>query len=230
MSIKAAARRSAAAAKRVPVGSLLAVLALLLLALQGCGGGAAQREGEGAAPPGPGDESGYRLVEAYRIGVDDTLQVSVWRHEDLSVSVPVRPDGQISVPLGGEVAAAGRTPPEVARSIEEALAEYVRDPQVAVIVTELNSHEYLSRVRVTGAVPSPLSLPYRPGMTVLDLVLEAGGTTEFAAPSRARVYRRSGTQTQTMDVRLDRILEDGDLDSNIELRPGDVVTVPERVF
>jgi polysaccharide export outer membrane protein len=216
--------------KAGPGGLLLTVLALLLLALQGCGGGAAQREGEGVGPAEPDEKEGYRLVDSYRIGVDDTLQVSVWRHEDLSVSVPVRPDGQISVPLGGEIEAAGRTPPEVARSIEEALSEFVREPQVAVIVTELNSHEYLSRVRVTGAVPSPLSLPYRPGMTVLDLVLEAGGITEFAAPSRARVYRRSGTQTRTMDVRLDRILEGGDLDSNIELRPGDVVTVPERVF
>ncbi|MGM0412795.1 MAG: XrtA/PEP-CTERM system exopolysaccharide export protein [Pseudomonadota bacterium] len=206
------------------------LLALAVATLAACGGGAAQREGAGGAPSGSGDASGYRLVESYQIGVDDTLQVSVWRHEDLSVSVPVRPDGQISVPLGGEVEAAGRTPPEVARSIEQALSEFVRDPQVAVIVTELNSHEYLSRVRVTGAVPSPLSIPYRPGMTVLDLVLEAGGVTEFAAPSRSRVYRRTGSKTETMDVRLDRILEDGDLDSNIELRPGDVVTVPERIF
>ncbi|SFC97989.1 polysaccharide export outer membrane protein [Thiohalospira halophila DSM 15071] len=216
--------------KEGPGGLLLAVLALLLVVLQGCGGGAVQREGEGAGPVAPDGMEGYRLVESYRIGVDDTLQVSVWRHEDLSVSVPVRPDGRISVPLGGEIEAAGRTPPEVARSIEGALSEFVRDPQVAVIVTELNSHEYLSRVRVTGAVPSPLSIPYRPGMTVLDLVLEAGGVTEFAAPSRSRVYRRTGTKTETMSVRLDRILEDGDLDSNIELRPGDVVTVPERVF
>ncbi|MFP4181637.1 XrtA/PEP-CTERM system exopolysaccharide export protein [Thiohalospira sp.] len=202
---------------------------MFLTSLAGCGGSAGLREeaqGEEKAAGAPG----YRLVDSYRIGVDDTLQVSVWRHEDLSVSVPVRPDGRISVPLGGEVEAAGRYPADVADSIEEKLADYVREPQVAVIVTELNSHDYLSRVRVTGAVASPLSLAYRPGMTVLDLVLEAGGVTEFAAPGRARLYRREGDETGSTRIHLDDILESGDLESNLELRPGDVVTVPERIF
>src|SRR5690606_2241654 len=117
---------------------------------------------------------------------DDMVSVTVWRNDDLNVVVPVRPDGRISVPLIGDVAAGGRTPLEVADDIEERLSAYVRDPQVAVILTELRSHEYLSRVRVTGAVRDPVSLAYRQGMTVLDAVLAAGGPTEFAAKDRTQ--------------------------------------------
>jgi polysaccharide biosynthesis/export protein len=166
----------------------------------------------------------------YRIGVDDQLQISVWRNPELSVSVPVRPDGRISVPLIGDVVAGGRSPEEVARDIEAQLAAYVRDPKVAVILTELRSHEFISRVRVTGAVRTPISIPYRQGMTVLDAVLQAGGVNEFAAANRTRLYRRNGESTQTLPVRLGAILGSGDLDTNIEVMAGDVITVPERAL
>ncbi len=169
-------------------------------------------------------------ADLYRIGVDDQLQVSVWRNPELSVSVPVRPDGRISVPLIGDVLAGGRSPEEVARDIEEQLAAYVRDPKVAVILTELRSHEFISRVRVTGAVRTPISIPHRQGMTVLDAVLQAGGVNEFAAANRTRLYRREGDTTETVPVRLGAILGSGDLDTNIEVRPGDVITVPERAL
>lgn len=169
-------------------------------------------------------------ADLYRIGVDDQLQVSVWRNPELSVSVPVRPDGRISVPLIGDVLAGGRSPEEVARNIEEQLAAYIRDPKVAVILTELRSHEFISRVRVTGAVRTPISIPHRQGMTVLDAVLQAGGVNEFAAANRTRLYRREGEATQTLPVRLGAILGSGDLDTNIEVRPGDVITVPERAL
>ncbi|WP_298855660.1 XrtA/PEP-CTERM system exopolysaccharide export protein [uncultured Aquimonas sp.] len=169
-------------------------------------------------------------ADLYRIGVDDQLQVSVWRNPELSVSVPVRPDGRISVPLIGDVLAGGRSPEEVARDIEEQLAAYIRDPKVAVILTELRSHEFISRVRVTGAVRTPISIPHRQGMTVLDAVLQAGGVNEFAAANRTRLYRREGEATQTLPVRLGAILGSGDLDTNIEVRPGDVITVPERAL
>lgn len=168
--------------------------------------------------------------DLYRIGVDDQLQVAVWRNPELSVSVPVRPDGRISVPLVGDVLAGGRTPEEVARDIEGQLAAYVRDPKVAVILTELRSHEFLSRVRVTGAVRTPISIPYRQGMTVLDAVLQAGGVSEFAAANRTRLYRREGGDTQALNVRLGAILGSGDLETNLEVRPGDVITVPERAL
>ena len=163
----------------------------------------------------------------YRIGVDDVVKVSVWRNEDLSVTVPVRPDGKISVPLVGDVTAGGRTPAEVGATIEEKLAAYVRDPKVAVILTELNSHEFLSRVRVTGAVNKPVSIPYRQGMTVLDAVLEAGGVNDFASSNRTRLYRKNG---QSLDVKLKSLLERGDLATNFPVQPGDVITVPERAF
>lgn len=106
----------------------------------------------------------------------------------------------------------------------------MRDPQVAVILTELRSHEYLSRVRVTGAVRQPVSIPYRPDMTVLDAVLAAGGITEFAAPDRSSLYRKNSNNTQSYQVRLDRILNRGDLATNFTVAPGDVITIPERVL
>ncbi|WP_070988386.1 XrtA/PEP-CTERM system exopolysaccharide export protein [Halofilum ochraceum] len=169
-------------------------------------------------------------VENYRIGPADMVQVDVWRNPDVSVTTPVRPDGMISVPLVGDVRAGGRTPEELAEVVEQALGYYIRDTEVTVIVTELNSHEYLYRVRVTGAVETPLSMAFRPGMTVLDLVLEAGGMTEFASPNRSRLYRSDGKERRTYPVRLDDILADGDLTTNYTLRPGDIVAVPERLF
>jgi polysaccharide export outer membrane protein len=169
-------------------------------------------------------------VQDYRIGVDDLVSVTVWRNDDLNVVVPVRPDGRISVPLIGDVAAGGRTPQEVADDIEEKLGVYVRDPQVAVILTELRSHEYLSRVRVTGAVRDPISLPYRQGMTVLDAVLAAGGPTEFAAQDRTQLHRRGDEGSRSYAVPLASLLERGDLTANFPVQPGDVITVPERVF
>jgi polysaccharide export outer membrane protein len=169
-------------------------------------------------------------ASAYRIGVDDVVQVSVWRSPELSVTAPVRPDGNITVPLVGDVQAAGRLPDEVAKEVQTKLATYVREPQVTVILTELRSHEYLSRVRVTGAVRQPVSIPYRQGMTVLDAVLAAGGVTEFAAADRSGLYRRTGQETVSYAVKLDRILNGGDLATNYPVAPGDVITVPERAL
>src|SRR6266850_8566103 len=170
------------------------------------------------------------LTQDYRIGVDDRVQVNVWRNPELSIAGPVRPDGKISVPLIGDVEAGGRTPTEVAENIKKQLSTYVRDPNVAVIVIELRSHEYLTRVRVTGAVRTPRSLTYRPGMTILDVVLEAGGVNDFASPNRTKLYRRGKDKTEVFDIELGDILSKGRLESNVSLRPGDVITVPERLF
>jgi polysaccharide biosynthesis/export protein len=166
----------------------------------------------------------------YRIGADDRVQIVVWRNPDLSVTAPVRPDGKISVPIIGDVEAGGRTPSEVAEIIKKRLSEYVRDPNVVVIMTELRSHEFLSRVRVTGAVRTPRSMPHRQGMTVLDAVLEAGGVNDFASPNRTKVYRKVKDKTQVFEVDLGDILKKGRLETNYSLKPGDVVTVPERLF
>ncbi len=184
-----------------------------------------------ATPSTSPDDIDLQERGAYLIGVDDTLKVSVWRNEDLSVEVPVRPDGYISVPLIGEVAAGGRPAYDVARDIERKLSKFIRQPQVSVILTSIVSSEFLSRVRVTGAVRNPISMPYRPGMTVLDLVLESGGVNEFAVSQRAKLYRRHADgSNKTYSIKLGSILNEGDLRSNYALQPGDVITVPERKF
>ena len=198
-----------------------AILLSMLVAACASSGGSV------SVPPEEGLRGG---VDVYRIGVDDIVQISVWRNPELGITVPVRPDGKISVPLVGDVEAGGRTPTEVSADIQDKLAAYVRDPQVAVILTDLRSHEYLSRVRVTGAVRQPVSIPYRQGMTVLDAVLAAGGITEFAAPDRSDLHRRADDGTRTYEVRLDRILSRGDLSTNYPVSPGDVITVPERTL
>jgi polysaccharide export outer membrane protein len=202
------------------VASALRAIGLSLL-LAGCASTASLTSG---APPAP------MAADDYQIGVDDMVQVSVWRNPELSITAPVRPDGKISVPLVGDVVAGGRTPNEVAKDVQDKLAAYVREPQVTVILTELRSHEYLSRVRVTGAVRTPVSIPYRQGMTVLDAVLAAGGVTEFAAPDRSSLHRMSGSSAQAFEVQLDHILKSGDLSTNYKVAPGDVITVPERIL
>ena len=200
------------------------VALLFVLVLSGCAASAGMRSAPALNPD-------LMAVSAYHIGVDDQLQISVWQNPDLSVTVPVRPDGKITVPLIGDVQAGGQTPEAVAATIQGKLKSFVRDPQVAVILTELRSHEYLSRVRVTGAVRTPVSLPYRQGMTILDAVLAAGGTTEFAAADKTELYRRSGDgTTQWYAVQLGKILQQGELATNYPVQPGDVVTVPQRAF
>ncbi len=179
------------------------------------------------APPPAAPAVEPEFADEYRIGVGDALSINVWRNADLSVQVPVRPDGKISVPLAGDVMVGGKTPEEVGADITSRLATFIRDPYVTVIVTDMGSDQYRSRVRVTGAVAQPVSLPYRQGMTVLDVVLEAGGVTEFANAGNATLYRRDG---QRIDIDLARILNRGDMSTNYSLRPGDVITIPERAF
>ncbi len=166
----------------------------------------------------------------YRLGDGDMVKVSVWKNPDLSVEVPVRPDGFISVPLVGDVRAGGKTPEEIAEDTERKLLQFIRTPQVSIIVTELNSAEFQNRVRVVGAVSEPRSISHRNGMTVLDLVLEAGGLNEFASSQAAKLYRRVDDKPQVYPIYLKSILEDGILDTNYSLLPGDVISVPERRF
>lgn len=203
--------------------ALTALSLPLCLLLAACASGG---RSQAAAPP----TELPNAIDSYLIGVDDIVQVTVWRNPELGITVPVRPDGKISVPLVGDVDAAGLTPEEVATDVQRKLEAFVRDPQVAVILTDLRSHEYLSRVRVTGAVQQPVSIPYRQGMTVLDAVLAAGGVTEFAAPGRSDLHRKGDEGSQTYAVRLDLILDRGDLATNYPVAPGDVITVPERTF
>jgi polysaccharide export outer membrane protein len=164
----------------------------------------------------------------YRIGPGDSLQVFVWRNPDLTVTVPVRPDGKISTPLVEDMVAVGKTPSGLARDIEKALAEYVKAPQVNVIVTQPAS--VFSQVKVIGQVLHPQALPYHDGMTVLDAVLAVGGLGQFAAGNRSHVVRElKGKQTE-LKVKLEALVNDGDMTQNLALRPGDVLVVPESRF
>jgi len=164
----------------------------------------------------------------YLIGPGDTIQVFVWRNPDLTVTIPVRPDGKISTPLVEDMVAVGKTPSGLARDIEKALAEYVKAPQVNVIVTIPAS--VFSQVKVIGQVLHPQALPYREGMTVLDAVLAVGGLGQFAAGNRAHIVRTVGGKEQEIKVKLEALVNSGDMKQNLLLRPGDVLVVPESRF
>ena len=169
-------------------------------------------------------------VPHYRLAVADVIKISVWHNKRLSETVPVRPDGRISMPLIGSVLVAGHTASGVARTIKTKLAYYVRDPQVTVIVTHIVQDSYRDRIRVTGAVEHPASLRYEPGMTVLDAVLDAGGINTFAAANDTEIHRVVGHSERVIHVHLGNILSEGRLGTNYRLRPGDIITVPERLL
>jgi len=170
------------------------------------------------------------VITEYTVGIGDQLAISVWRNPDLSVEVPVRPDGKVSVPLAGDLMAAGKTPMQLANDITAQLSNFLKGPQVTVIVTNPASSDFQRRVRVTGAVNNPVSLPYREGMTVLDLVLLAEGLNDFAAGQNATLYRRSAGKVTAYPVNLDHLLNKGKLEDNYPLQPSDVLSVPERLF
>ena len=199
---------------------------LLIIGLTGCVG----------KPHLPGQqETGVAqgpkvLVDAYEMSVGDEVQVTVWKNPELSVTEPIRPDGKIAVPLIGDVMAAGREPEALAADIREKLSVYVKNPNVTVILLALKGHEFLSRIRVTGAVEENISIPYSQGMTVLDAVLEAGSVDLYADGNRTKLYRRTEEGSEAYDIRLDDIMEEGDMKTNIFLVPGDIITVPERRF
>ena len=179
------------------------------------------------AEPAPAAQSATTSPE-YLIGPGDTLQVFVWRNPELSVTVPVRPDGRISTPLVEDMPAVGKTPTQLARDIEKVLSEYVRSPQVNVIVTKPESA--FSQVRVIGQVLKPAPVAYREGMTVLDAVLAVGGLTTFAAGNRAHLIRVQDGKQVEIPIKLDSLMNKGDMSQNLKLKPGDVVVIPESRF
>lgn len=180
-----------------------------------------------AAGPAGGQQPGAAAAD-YLIGPGDTLQVFVWRNPELSTTVPVRPDGRISTPLVEDMTAVGKTPTQLARDIEKVLAEYVRSPQVNVIVTQPQSA--FSQVKVIGQVLKPAPVPFREGMTVLDAVLAVGGLTNFAAGNRARLVRTQDGKQLEIPIKLDSLMNKGDMSQNLKLQPGDVLVVPESRF
>lgn len=169
-------------------------------------------------------------VADYRMGVGDKISVQVWKSPELSVDVPIRPDGKVSVPLVGDVEAAGKTTKALSSELTTAFGAFVRNPQVTIIIRDPVSANFLRRVRVTGAIKQPLSVVHQQGMTVLDLVLLAGGLTEFANANQAKLYRKYGDKVEVFPVLLDDILKKGGLETNYLLTPADIITVPERLF
>jgi polysaccharide export outer membrane protein len=164
----------------------------------------------------------------YVIGPGDEIEVFVWQNRDLSVTVPVRPDGKISTPLDEDMVAVGKTPAQLGHDIEMKLSEYVRSPHVNVIVTKPAS--VFSQVKVIGQVVRPQAVAYRDGMTVLDAVLAVGGLTEYAAGNRAHIVRMENGEEKDISVRLGALVNGGDMSQNLPLKPGDVLVVPESRF
>lgn len=194
---------------------------ILALTFAGCAVSAPPSSDGGAAPP--------ESTTNYIIGPGDSLDIFVWRNPELSVKVPVRPDGKISAPLVEDMVAAGKSPTQLARDIEAVLGEYVREPKVTVIVGEFVG-TFTEQIRVVGQATQPRSLAYRDRMTVLDAMIEVGGLTPQAAGNRAKLVRWENGKQIDIPVRLNDLLNKGKIEANVMLRPGDVLIIPESVF
>lgn len=177
-------------------------------------------------PPAPVvvDTSSY----TYIIGAGDSVNIIVWRNPELSMSVPVRPDGKISAPLVEEVPAQGKTPQQLARDVEKVLSTYVRDPVVTVLVSGFVG-PYSEQIRVVGAAARPQFLPYKVKMTVLDVMIQVGGLTDFAAGNSATILRTSEGNKQ-YSVRLRDLLRGGDVTANVDMKAGDILIIPQSYF
>lgn len=162
----------------------------------------------------------------YVIGPLDTVEVFVWRAPDVSVRVPVRPDGKISTPLVEDMQASGKTPTQLARDLENELRTYLQDPVVTVIVHQFQG-PLSQQVRVVGEAAQPVSVPYRSQMTVLDVMIAVGGLTQFADGNAAVLIRGRGEDQRAMRVRLDDLMREGDISANAPVAPGDIILIPE---
>ena len=194
------------------VGITLAIAVLLA----GCGT---------TYPPAP--ERATAADYNYLIGPLDTLNIIVWRNTDLSSTVPVRPDGKVTVPLVEDMPALGKTPTQLARDIEKAMSKVIRDPVVTVLVTQFVG-PFSEQIRVVGEAQRPQSLPYRDRMTLLDVMIAVGGLTDFADGNAASVVRTS--EGRQYGVRIKDLIRRGDVTANIEMKPGDVVIIPQSWF
>jgi len=192
-------------------GTLLAVALLLVAA---CGSSAVRPENC------PVIKSG---LDNYVIGPGDTLQIVVWRNEELSTEIPVRPDGKISTPLVDDMVASGKTPSQLGADMEVVLGEFLRTPEVSVIVTQQGAS---NQIQVVGEVNSPQAISYREGLRAIDVIVAVGGLNEFAAGNRSRVIRQTDDGQVDCQVKIKNLLE-GDMTQNILIFPGDVLVIPE---
>ena len=176
-----------------------------------------------------GESPAAAIANEYRIGPGDVLNVFVFNQPELSVTVPVRPDGLISTPLVENMSAAGKTPSELGRDVEKRLADFVRTPKVNIIVTNFVGI-YGDQIRVVGQAAHPQSLAYRNGMTLLDVMIAVGGLAEFAAGNRARLVRNHDGKSVEIKVRLQDLVNGGDIKANVPMQPGDVLIIPQSRF
>lgn len=197
-----------------------ALLVLLAPIVQACSSG---------APASSAPVASAQPERGYLIGPGDTLGVFVWHNPDLSITVPVRPDGRISLPLLQDVEAAQKTPAQLSDEIKAGLSKYVREPIVTVVVTQFVG-PYSQQVRVIGEAAQPKAIPYRTDMSVLDVMIAVGGLTQFAAGNRTVLVRTVDGKKETLTVRLADLMKDGDMTANVPIMPGDVLVIPEAWF
>lgn len=165
----------------------------------------------------------------YRVGPGDNLSIMVWRNPEVSTSVQVRPDGKITAPLVEDLPAAGKTSTELARDIETALAQFIQQPKVTVMVSSFSGN-YDEQIRIIGQATRPQTLPFRRKMSLMDVMIAVGGITDFASGNRATIIRTIDGKQQKIDVRLDDLIKGGDISANTYMYPGDVLIIPESFF
>lgn len=183
---------------------------------------------ETASPPAP---SATRPdPSAYLIGAGDNLQIFVWKNQDLSTDVPVRPDGKITTPLVQDMQAQGKTPTQLAADLRQQLATYIQDPVVTVVVKSFAAPANAAAIRVIGAAATPKTVPYRTGLTALDVLIEVGGLNSFANGNAAQLLRRENGAYRSYPLHLKDLVNQGDLKANVDLMPGDIIRIPERWF
>lgn len=164
----------------------------------------------------------------YIIGPGDMVNIVVWRNPELSMVVPVRPDGKIAAPLVEDLPAMGKDATTLARDIEAALGKFIRDPVVTVVVTAFVG-PYSEQIRVVGEAAKPQTLPYKQKMTLLDVMIAVGGMTDFA-DGNATTLLRTAEQDKQYKVRVKDLIKRGDVSANVEMKPGDVLIIPRSWF
>ena len=203
-----------------PRGASWLLAAAMVAALGACASGRSY-------PPAPAAADVAAAPESYRIGPLDALNIVVWRNPDLSSAVTVRPDGKISTPLGGEIQAAGLSPADLSKELEQTLSKYVREAKVSVMVSGFQG-VYDQQIRIVGEAAKTQSVPYRQDMTVLDVMIQVGGITDFADGNGAVLVR--GAEGKQYGLRLADLLKRGDISANAKMRPGDIIIIPQSWF
>ncbi len=210
------------------VGLVASIAATLSVSLAGC---SQQVRGTTQLPTASYSARGETLPQSYIIGPLDRIQIFVWKNPELTTTVEVRPDGRITTPLIADLPAAGKTPAQLGEDIKVKLSEFIQNPNVQVIVQSF-SGPFSQQVRVLGEAARPAAIPYRANMTLLDVMIAAGGLTQYAAGNRAtllRTDRSTGTQKQYA-LKIGRLIKDGKAEYNVAIQPGDVIIIPQTLF